>query len=595
MKEYSVILIFLLSILTCNKKSNQPIPIENNWYFMIDKDKVGIDEQWFASDYQINVAKKMTLPDHWEQITGIEYDGWGWYFDEFKYHSKFKKAALSFAGADDNAIVWLNGKKAGEHWGANQPFRIDVTRFIQKGKNRLTVLVEDTGGAGGLKGTIEIIPFNELEDLLKGEYFSAKTPDHPAWAENAVIYELNTRQFTPEGTFKAIEPRIQELKKLGVDIIWFMPIHPIGEKNRKGTLGSYYAVKDYYGINPEFGTLDDFKRLVQLMHMTGIYVIIDLVANHTAWDNPLIEQHPEWYSRDGKNNIISPIKDWQDVADLNYDKKELWRYMIDMMKYWVAEVGIDGYRCDVAAMVPTPFWIQARQELDQIKPVFMLAEAETPELNAFGFDMTYSSAMYRLFNAIAQGKKSPIEIDSLLKYEYYNYPPGSMRMRFTSNHDENTWNRAAVIRMGREGAKIGAVLTCTLPGNPLVYNGQEIGNEKALEFFEKDPIEWRENEFRAFYQKLLWTYQNHPALHKGSMKKLKSDNNDQVYAFAREHDDDVVVVIANFSDQVFEGAFNLEGIQGTFEELFTKKIIEFRRDEVKIKLEAYEYRIYLKE
>jgi len=595
MKCYSIIFILLLLTLTCNKNNSQSIPIKNNWYFRIDNEKVGIDEKWFALDHQFKKAQKVTSLAEWEQIIGAEYDGWGWYFTEFDYHGRFSKAALSFAGVDDNAVVWLNGQKVGKHSGANQPFRMVVTQFIQKGKNQLTVLVEDTGGGGGLKNPVEIIAFHEPEDLLKGKYFGAKTPTHPAWAENAVLYELNTRQFTPAGTFKAIEPRIQKLKDLGVNITWFMPIHPIGEKNRKGTLGSYYAVKDYYDINPEFGNLDDFKRLVTLIHDAGMYVIIDLVANHTAWDNPLIEQHPEWYTQDRKGKIVTPIKDWSDVADLNYDNKALWRYMIDMMKYWVAEVGIDGYRCDVAAMVPTPFWIQARKELDKIKPVFMLAEAETPELNAFGFDMTYSGNMYRLFNAIAQGKKSPRKIDSLLKYEYYNYPQGSMRMRFTSNHDENTWNQPAVVRMNREGAKVGAVLTGTLPGNPLVYNGQEIGIDQALEFFEKDPIVWQENEVREFYQKLLWTYRNHPALYKGSMRKLKSDNDDQVYAFIRNHQDDNVIVIVNFSPEPFSGKVYWEGIQGPFVELFTDKKVYFQSVELMLKLEPWAYLVYCRE
>jgi cyclomaltodextrinase len=595
MKEYFIILILLLSILTCNKNTSYPIPIENNWYFRMDNGKIGIDEQWFASEHHFAAAQKVPRLGNWEQIIGTEYDGWGCYFTEFDYHGRFGNAALSFTGVDDNAIVWLNGNKIGEHRGANQPFRLDVTSVIQKGQNRLTVLVEDTGGGGGLKSPVEIIAFHEPEDLLKGKYFSAKTPMHPAWAENTVLYELNTRQFTPEGTFKAIEPRIQELKELGVNIIWFMPIHPIGEKNRKGTLGSYYAVKDFYGINPEFGNLDDFKRLVKLIHEAGMYVIIDLVANHTAWDNPLIKTHPEWYTQDRKGDIIAPNKDWHDVADLNYDKKELWRYMIDMMKYWIAEVGIDGYRCDVAAMVPTVFWIQARKDLDEIKPVFMLAEAETPELNAFGFDMTYSGDMYRLFNAIVQGKKSPKKIDSLLKYEYYNYPQGSMRMRFTSNHDENTWNKPAVIRMGREGAKVGAVLTCTLPGTPMVYNGQEVGIDKALEFFEKDPIEWKENEFREFYRKLLWTYRNHPALYKGNMRKLKSDYDDQIYAFVRNHQDDEVVVIVNFSSRPFSGKVYLENIRGSFVELFTEKEVDFQSVEMMLKLEPWAYLVYHRE
>ena len=592
MKKYVFVIIILIWFCNCTNKHENQIRLPGPWFFKIDQGKTGIQQKWFQTKQSLAELKTVEQLGFWESFAGSEYDGWGWYFIDFPYSGKFKKAALSFESVDDNAIVWLNGRKAGEHQGANNAFKIDVTPFIKTGVNRLTVLIEDTGGFGGLTGAIELVPFEATEDLLKGKYFGAETPVHPPLAANAVIYELNTRQFSPEGTFKAIEPRIQELKELGVTIVWFMPIHPIGEKHRKGSLGSYYAVKDYYGINPEFGNLDDFKRLVQLIQEAGMYVIIDLVANHTAWDNPLIEQHPDWYTHDSTGKIITPVADWFDVADLNYDSAELQDYMIDMMKYWVNEVGIDGYRCDVAGMVPTGFWIKVRKELDAIKAMFMLAEAETPELNAFGFDMTYAGAMHRLFNDIAQGKKSPKKIDSYLRFEYYNYPNGSKRMRFTSNHDENSWNNSAITRMGQEAAKAGAVLTCTLPGTPLIYCGQEVGNEKALDFFERDPIEWHENEFRRFYQKLFFTYRRHPALYQGRMEKLVSENDNRIYAFVRKQGDDEVVVIVNFSAEPFEGNINFKSVNGNFFEIFSNEKLNFSGVDKFVKLEAWGYRLY---
>ncbi|UCE04739.1 MAG: alpha-glucosidase C-terminal domain-containing protein [bacterium] len=593
MKKYFLLFHFLILAICCKNTPERPIEFQDPWFFQIDREKVGIRQEWFRMDYDLSALKKAEIADDWESLTGSDYDGWGWYFIDFSFHDQFEKAALSFLSVDDNAIVWLNDQMVGKHYGANESFKMDVSRLLKSGINRLVVRIEDTGGFGGLNGAVELIPFKQEEDLLKGKYFGAKTPVHPYWASNAVIYELNTRQFTREGTFKAIEPRIKELRDLGVNIIWFMPIHPIGEKNRKGSLGSYYSVKDYYGINPEFGDLNDFKRLIQLMHEADMYAIIDLVANHTAWDNPLIEQHPEWYTHDNDGNIISPISDWYDVADLNYNNPDLRRYMIDVMKYWIAEVGIDGFRCDVAAMVPTDFWIEARKALDTIKPVFMLAEAETPELNAYGFDMTYASAMHRLFNEIAQGKRSPKEIDLFLKFEYYNYPPGSMRMRFTSNHDENSWNQSVIIRMGREAARVGAVLTCTLPGNPLIYNGQEVGNEKALNFFERDPIAWQENEFRSFYQELFWTYRQHPALNLGDMKKLVSNNDDQIYSFIRRYKDDKVVVVVNFSADSFKGEIHFNGIKGLFIEIFSDIELFFNEGKMFVNMKPWEYRIYV--
>jgi glycosidase len=212
----------------------------------------------------------------------------------------------------------------------------------------------------------------------------------PEWSYNSTIYEANIRQFTPEGTFAAFEEHLPKLKQMGIEIIWLMPIHPIGEKNRKGTLGSYYSVKDYKGINPKFGTEEDFKSLVNAIHDQDMYIIIDWVANHTAWDHPWTKTNKDFYTLDSEGNFVPPVPDWSDVIDLNFENKELWLQMIDAQKYWIEEFDIDGYRCDVAAMVPNEFWGKARLELDQIKPVFMLAEAHEPELHENGFDMTYS-------------------------------------------------------------------------------------------------------------------------------------------------------------------------------------------------------------
>lgn len=587
-------MIFLILILNCANTQHDSFQLKGSWYFKIDGEKAGIRQKWFTAIENFNQLKPVENPSDWDALTGAGYDGWGWYFTDFDYNNDFSKSALHFLSVDDNATIWLNGHKVEHHIGANVAFKFNVTDFIKSGKNHLVVLIEDTGGGGGLNGAVELIPFKNDEDLLKGKYFDYPTPKHVAWSKNAVIYELNPRQFTSDGTFKAIEPRICELKKLGVSIIWLMPIHPIGEKNRKGTLGSYYAVKDYFGVNAEFGTAEDFRRLVKLIHTDSMYVIIDLVANHTAWDNPLIQQHPEWYSRDKNGEIVPPVPDWHDVADLNYENMELWDYMINVMKYWVTEFDIDGYRCDVAEMVPTDFWIRARKELDKIKFVFMLAEAENPELNAFGFDMTYAGKMHRLFNNIARGKKSPKEIDALLNEEYYHYPKGSLRMRFTSNHDENSWNQSAITRMGSAAAKTGAVLTFTLPGNPLIYNGQEIGNEKALAFFDRDPIFWKDSHFRGLYQTLAWLYRKSPALSRGEMIKLASQNDNQIYAFARKDNDEVILVLTNFSDKNFSGEIEMGNFSGAYKEIFSQQKIHFNHKKIEMKLNPWEYRVFRK-
>lgn len=596
MKSPRYLIIFLFaSVFQCASHSDDPIRLAHNWYFQIDSIDVGIAKKYFAENFEISNSQQVYVPEYWDDYTPKDYDGTGWYFTEFEFKDQFNKAALRCESVDDDATIWLNGEQVGQQSGANREFKLDVTPYLRSGTNRLTVRIEDHGGPGGLNGAVDIISFETTEDLLKGKYFDASTPTAPEWAKGAVLYELNTRQFSRDGTFHAVEARLPQLRTLGVDIIWIMPIHPIGEKKRKGRLGSYYSVKDYYGINPEFGTLADFKRLVRKIHDAGMYVIIDMVANHTAWDNPLIEQHPDWYTHNEAGEIIAPVADWTDVADLNYDNHELRTYMIEMLKYWVREVDIDGYRCDVASMVPTDFWIAARAALDSVKPVFMLAEAETPELNALGFDMTYASAMHHLFNAIAQGTRTPAEIDDYLTNEYYTYPHGSMRMRFISNHDENSWQKSAITRMGREGAKVGALLTFTLPGTPLIYNGQEVGNTKSLAFFERDPIQWRENEFRPFYRKLTAAYHQHPALVSGSMTKLNSSNDEQIYAFVREYEHDQVVVIVNFKAQPVSATIALPGLSGRFTELFTGKKLNATDATTQFSLSPWEYRVYVTE
>lgn len=396
---------------------------------------------------------------------------------------------------------------------------------------------------------------------------------HPEWSKNVSIYEVNIRQYTPEGTINAFAEHLPRLKELGTDILWLMPIHPIGEKNRKGTLGSYYAVQDYYAINPEFGTEDDFRNLVTKIHEMGMYVIIDWVANHSAWDNPLINTHPDWYTQNEKGEIISPVDDWSDVADFNYDVPEMQTYMVNALKYWVNEFNIDGYRCDVASMVPTEFWNKARFELDKIKPVFMLAEANDAELHEYAFDMTYSWDMHFLWNDIAQRKRTVNDLVNQFEVEKTKYQPSDYRMTFTSNHDENSWKGTVFERLG-DAAETFIVLSATMPGMPLVYSGQEACMDKHLRFFDKDTIDWTEDcQFTKLYNKLFELKKNNPALWNGefggTMVRLNTTADNQVFAFLREKDDNQVVTILNLSNEPAEFEFSNAIDNTQLTEIFT--------------------------
>ena len=419
-------------------------------------------------------------------------------------------------------------------------------------------------------------------------------PQTVEWAAGASIYEVNIRQYTSEGTFNAFAEHLPRLKELGVDILWLMPVTPISEKGRKGTLGSYYAVKNYREVNPEYGTMDDFKALVRKAHELGFKVILDWVANHTGWDNPLIEAHPDWYTqKDGR--IVSPVEDWSDVADLNYDNRDMRRYMIESLRFWIEEADVDGYRCDMAAMVPTDFWEEARASLDSLKPVFMLAEAWEPELTQRAFDACYGWDLHHLMNDIAQGKKNAAELPAYFQRIDTLYPARTLVMNFIDNHDENSWQGSVPERMG-EAASAFAVLTYTVPGLPLMYSGQEAGLDKRLPFFEKDSIDWgKAPGLASFYRRLNDLKHQNPALagglHKGSFRILAHDNPHDLFAYERTSGDNRVVVILNLANEA--RTFRLEApLSGQFTDYFSGDPCSAIQEQT---LPAYGFNVFVQE
>lgn len=394
--------------------------------------------------------------------------------------------------------------------------------------------------------------------------------NHPDWSRNAVIYEVNLRQYSDSGNLGGFAQELPRLKELGVDILWFMPVYPISEVNRKGELGSYYAVRDYKGFNPEFGTVEQFKEVVKQAHDLGMKVILDWVPNHTGCDNAWVTEHPDWYAKDSLGNMYGPY-DWTDVYKLDYSNKEMRAAMVDAFKYWLTEVGVDGFRCDVAMEVPTDFWDETRPMLEEVKPdLFMLAEASVPALQKNGFDMGYNWPMKDLFSEIAatsgqysfqkEGEpmrkfaiKHAVAIDSLLADQAEKYPADTYLMNMITNHDLNSWEGTEMERLGNL-ANAFAVLSYTLPGMPLIYTGQETGLNRAFEFFVKDtPPQWEpRNEYFTFYQKLNELKHNQKALAagvKGGEMKRYPTASDNLYIFSRTADDSTVLVFANLGDQ----------------------------------------------
>jgi glycosidase len=417
----------------------------------------------------------------------------------------------------------------------------------------------------------------------------------PEWVKNATIYEVNVRQFSPEGTFVGVQAQLPRLKEMGVDILWLMPIHPIGELNRKGSLGSYYAVRDYREVNPEFGSLEEFGALVNAAHELGMKVILDWVANHTSPDHVWIQQGKmSWYTLDANGKVQPTIgTDWTDVADLNFDNKEMRQEMIRSMSQWVRDYDVDGFRCDVAGWVPIDFWLEARTELDQIKPIFMLAEAEGNELYK-AFEMTYGWELHHIMNDIAKGKKDAGAVHSF--FAKPALPNNGFQMNFTSNHDENSWNGTEMERLG-PALEVFAVFAATIDGMPLVYNGQETSLDRRLKFFEKDPINWEKMDKVNFYQTLLKLHQTHPALivGKGQAKPefLTKSSDKSVLAYVRTAGDQKVLVLLNLSAKEQTISLKDTRIAGEYRNLFSGQSITLKPTHQE-KLSPWGYSVYVR-
>lgn len=416
------------------------------------------------------------------------------------------------------------------------------------------------------------------------------------WSENSTIYEVNVRQMTTEGTFKAFqEQHLDRLADLGVEILWFMPIHPIGKTNRKGTMGSYYSVQDYQAVNPQLGSMEDFKTLVDSAHAKGMKVIIDWVANHTSWDNVWIAKHPDWYTKDSTGNFVPPVADWSDVMDLNYDNKEMREAMIQSLEFWLKEANIDGFRCDVAEMVPLDFWLEARARLDSIKPVFFLAEGENADLHN-SFDMTYAWSFHHLMKEVAKGEKGANDLAKYWKWHDSVYPPTAIRMQFISNHDENSWNGTMQEAFG-ENRRAFAVLSFTVPGMPLIYSGMESDLDKRLRFFDKDTIKWKDFPMQDFYKKLVKLKSTENNLRNDELAggiEFFDAGNDRVLLFARTKEENRMLVALNFSADTVAVSLESALLKGTFKGCFNGQGLI--ADSVKtLQLPPHGYEVYLPE
>ncbi|TLU61489.1 alpha-amlyase [Thalassotalea litorea] len=381
--------------------------------------------------------------------------------------------------------------------------------------------------------------------------------EHPSWSIDAAIYEVNIRQYTSEGTFRAFSKHLPRLKQLGVKILWLMPIHPIGLTKRKGSLGSPYAIADHFAINPEFGTEQAFKDLVDEIHQLGMYVIIDWVANHSAWDNPLTLSHPHWYKKTKTGEFCSTTWfDWDDIIEFDFHQTGLRNYMVSAMQHYLDDYDIDGFRCDVAGFVPLEFWLNARNQLDPEHQLFWLAEWEERDLHQRAFNMSYAWGLNDLLEDIAQGKRNAENLCGYFAKHNNAFPNNAIRMNFLDNHDKNAWDGSVSERFGAAEETLLA-LTLLMDGMPLIYSGQEVANEQSLAFFDHDPIIWPDvierHPRHCWLQRLLQLKSTNPALQNGrtggTMDEIPHSKRQQVIAFYRQNKRHTVVFIANLSPE----------------------------------------------
>jgi cyclomaltodextrinase len=448
---------------------------------------------------------------------------------------------------------------------------------------------------GGLIGLVSSVLAGAALVSLAGEDVSP-SPAHnsPDWLRSGTIYEIFPRDFSATGNLNGVTARLDELHDLGVNILWIMPIHPIGEKFRKGEFGSPYSIRDYYAVNPDYGTLDDFKKLVVGAHQRGMKVIMDVVANHTAWDSVMMA-HPDFYKQDANGKIIPPMPEWTDVAGLNYANPKLREYMIAMLKHWIQTCDVDGFRCDVAYGVPTDFWEEASAQLKQIKPdIIMLAEASKPELLAKAFDLDYSWPLLTTLNNALIHDAPASEFRRTWQEGCREFPKGSLHLRISDDHDE----ARAVSRYGIRGALAASVLMFTLDGVPLLYNGMEVGDatesgDPAL--FDKLPIYWHPKErpeLRGIYHDLIKLRRQSPAFHNDLVVWLKNTDEKSAVTFMREDESEQYVVVINFSNHTADARVEVSN-PADFQLMKMKGMAECSpSDFPSMHLGGFEWRIY---
>jgi glycosidase len=538
--------------------SAQPAPVlaslAGEWRMRPDPRNEGIEAGWHLPTTDDSGWQATEVPGAYPAHA----DGIVWYRRRVALDDKVASAAaggaarLRFRQVDDEASVFINGRLAIEHRIWNAPFLVPLAGFISSADREMLVVVRvvDHGGPGGILQPVEIVDASDPVSLYRTEWHERKPGSTLRQFGHHVMYCVYVRNMTPEGTFEALRARLPELKSLGVTVLWLLPIHEIGLEKRKGPDGSPYAIRDYYSVDPNLGTKEDFRRLVKDCHALGMKIIIDCVLNHMSPDSVLAREHAEWFVRDEAGRPRPEVAAWSDVVDFDWSNRAVWDYCAGAMEYWVREFDIDGYRCDVADMVPADFWRMARKRLDRIKPrgIIMLAESQQPQKHLEGFDITYNDHLWDALVGVTSGTLTATAIADAIMASQYGYPKDATRMLYIENHDKE---RAIRLFGGAPQARFAAAIAATLPGLPLLYTGTETGASDWRDptFFKRSPVALHEDPhgLRAYWTSLLALRAQHPALQTGDIAVVEAAPADQVIAYERKEGDNRVLIVANAS------------------------------------------------
>ena len=545
----ALILLPMISMADSTTSSHPHVSLDGDWKFHFEVDAPGLYLNWHTPSNDDSDWGTMRVPGDW----GPQ-DGRGWYRRVVEIPEELRgipDLAVIFRQADDIADVWIDGEWAQQNTAWNVPFAVlltgrlapDATSFF------LAVRVEDKGGEGGLLRSVLLGPASATELIYASEYSHLEARTQLADIGDRVFYSMFVRNFTPEGTFEAARRRLPELRGMGIDTLWLLPIHPIGEVERKGSVGSPYAIRDYSAVNPDLGTPEEFRAFVQDAHALGMKVIIDLVLNHTSPDSVLARTRPELFLRDADGNPTREVADWWDIVDFDWTNPDTYEMAAQHMEYWVREFDIDGYRADVAFMMPTDFWNMVRPRLDTIKPgIIMLAEAEAPELHLEAFDLSYAWLQERAWRETLAGQKTVADLRHLLTVGSLNLPRGAVQVLYVENHDHE---RAMNWYGGPAQAKLGAVLCTTLPGVPLLYTGTEVGASEPRDIFEKIPVIFDRDEhgMRAHWTSLLGMRARHEALRTGSFALVDATPAEAILAYERASETQRILVVMNMTGE----------------------------------------------